>query len=172
MKSGYAILRERKMRGEYPFQLPKPVKRERKRKRPRRQRKSPMAALKRKLWAAFSRYVKERDGAVCFSCGRAGLSGTNWHAGHMFAAGASSLLRYEPKNVHSQCYHCNINLGGNGAAYAQAFIAVYGMDEFMRLSNLSRKMKAWKPYEITELIEALQRGGADYEALYAERYTL
>ena len=160
------------------MRIPKPQKATKPRKpiargqRPRRQRKSTLAALKRKLWSLFSAYVKERDGNFCYSCGRLGLEGANWHAGHLFPAGSSSLIRWEPKNVHSQCYHCNVNLGGNGAAYAEVFIRHYGMAEFQRLSDLSRRMKAWKPYEIQALIAALEVGGAEYEMAYAEHYGL
>lgn len=141
-------------------------------KAPRRQRKTSLAALKRKLWTLFSAYVKERDGNVCISCPATGLEGSGWHAGHMFPAGAHAVIKFEPKNVHSQCFRCNINLGGNGAAYAERFIERYGIAEFQRLSALSRHMKQWRAPEIEELIAALERGGADYEAFYAERYGL
>jgi hypothetical protein len=140
--------------------------------RPRRQRKSSLACLKRKLWSLFSSYVKERDGNVCFSCGASGLESHGWHAGHLFPAGAHGIIRYEPKNVHSQCYRCNINLGGNGAAYSDRFIEVYGIEEFRRLSALSRTIKQWRAPEVEELIAALKRGGADYEMLYAERHAV
>lgn len=153
-------------------QRPKLDKRIARAARPRRQRKSTLAALKRKLWKLVSRYVKDRDGNTCFSCGKGGLSGNGWHAGHLFPAGSSALIRWEPKNLAPQCFHCNINLGGNGAAYAQRFIERYGIDEFQRLSKLSREMKAWKPYEIEALIAAIQRSGADYEMAYAEVYAL
>ena len=37
--------------------------------RPRRQRRSTVAALKRKLWSLFAVYVLERDKRICFTCG-------------------------------------------------------------------------------------------------------
>ena len=151
---------------------PRPRKRIVRKARPRKQRKSTLAALKRKLWELFRMYVRKRDGNTCFSCGHGGLAATNWHAGHMFPAGGSSLLRYEPKNVHSQCYRCNVNLAGNGAAYAAHFLDVYGLPEFERLSALSRRLKAWRAPEIEALIAAIQRSGADYELAYAELYGL
>lgn len=151
---------------------PKPRRPIKRGKRPRRQRKSTLAELKRELWRLVSGYVKERDGNTCFSCGRGALTGRNWQAGHLFPAGMASLIRYEPKNVHSQCYHCNINLGGNGAAYADRFVGVYGFDEFARLARLARQTKAWRSPEIRELIAAIERSGAHYESLYAERYGL
>jgi hypothetical protein len=33
-------------------------------------------------------------------------------------------------------------------------------------------MKKWLAYELEELIAAIERGGADYECLYAEKYGL
>ncbi len=140
--------------------------------RPRRQRKTSLAALKRKLWLLFAAYVKERDGNSCISCPATGLEGHGWHAGHLFPAGAHAVIKYEPKNVHSQCFRCNINLGGAGAAYTVRFLDKYGVDEFNRLSRLSTKIKQWRAPEIEELIAALKRGGAEYEMFYAEKYGL
>lgn len=144
----------------------------RRKKRPRKQRKTNLAALKRKLWSLFAAYVKERDGNTCFSCGRGGLEGSGWHAGHLFPAGSHNVIRYDPKNVHSQCFHCNCNLGGNGAAYTARFLEKYGMPEFERLNRLSTKLKPWRAPEIEEMIAALKAHGAVYEGFYMERYGL
>ncbi len=147
----------------------KPIKRG---KPPKKLSQKDLPKLKRKLWTLFSAYVKDRDGNTCVSCGRGGLEGHGYQAGHLFPAGKHNVIRFDPKNVHPQCFNCNINLGGNGAAYAVWHIAKYGMDEFNRLSTLSRHMKSWRSYEIQELIEALQKGGHYYESLYAEKYGL
>lgn len=161
-----------------PVNLPKPVraprvpKRIARKSRPRRERRTTLAALKRKLWVLFSRYVKDRDGNTCVSCGRGGLEGPGWHAGHLFPAGSHNIIRWEPKNVHSQCFHCNCNLGGNGAAYALWFIDKYGSEEFVRLSKRAQIIRPWRAHEVQDLIAALEKGGADYEMLYAERYGL
>jgi hypothetical protein len=154
--------------------IPKPQRRSKERKpiarkgRPRKQRKSSLAAAKRTLWDAFSAFVKERDGNACFVCGKTGLQGSGWHAAHMFPSGSSSVLRYHPLNVFSGCFNCNINLGGNGAAYASRFIEVFGIDQFMYLNDIKRKEMKWREPDIRELIEALKKGGADYELKYAE----
>jgi hypothetical protein len=149
--------------------LRKPIKRK---KPPNKLSQKNLPKLKRKLWALLTAYVKDRDGNTCVSCGKGGLSGKGWHGGHLFPAGKHNIIRYDPKNVHSQCFNCNIDLGGNGAAYAVWHMDKYGMDEFKRLSTLSRHMKSWRSYEIQELIEALQKGGHYYESLYAEKYGL
>lgn len=97
------------------------------------------ARLKKKLWQVFSRYIRERDGHICFTCGKTTADKRYMQAGHMIprAAGGLSLYFHE-RNVHCQCYHCNINLGGNGAVYAHKFIERYGQpafDELMALKN-------------------------------------
>jgi len=51
------------------------------------------------------------------------------------ASGGLSLYFHE-KNVHCQCYRCNINLGGNGAVYANNFIERYGQEEFDEIIRL------------------------------------
>lgn len=151
---------------------PRPRKRIARGKRPNPMSKKNLPKLKRKLWNLFAAYVKDRDGDTCFSCGRGGIEGSGRHAGHMFPSVSSSILRYHPKNVHSQCFNCNINLGGNGAAYAARFIDTYSYEEYRRMESMRSRERQWQPVEIMELIEALQRGGADFECLYEEKYGL
>lgn len=139
--------------------------------RPRRQRKTNLAALKRRLWALFARYVKDRDGPVCWICGAAPLEGQNWHAGHLVSIRHASTA-YHPDNVHSNCASCNVFQRGNIAAYANKFLEVYGEDKFRALFRLSRETKRWTAPEVRELIAALEVDGVAYECLYAERYGL
>jgi len=47
----------------------------------------------------FRHYVYERDGAVCISCGAAGLEGSNRQAGHLFNAGNNAGIRFENTGV-------------------------------------------------------------------------
>jgi hypothetical protein len=41
-----------------------------------------------------------------------------------------------------------------------------------RLARMAGGIKRWTAPEMRELLEALERGGADYECLHAERYGL
>jgi hypothetical protein len=141
-------------------------------KRPRKQRKTPLATLKRLLWEHFRSYVKARDGNVCFICGAPGLEGQNWHAGHLFNAGNNSVIKYHPLNVHSNCGRCNVWLRGNIAVYAVRFLDVYGLAQLQALDSKRGVAKAWKRSDIEPMIAALKRGGADYETFYAETYGL
>jgi hypothetical protein len=163
---------------------PKPPRTERKARRPiarksRIARKTPtkresakrLAVLKRGLWRLFSKYVKERDGDQCFTCD-AFVTGYSKGAGHFFDSGGHALIRYEPKNVHTQCSRCNCTLRGNGPVYTIRFIEKYGRPEYDRLAELAKQQKHWLAFELEELIAALKKSGADFECLYAEKYGL
>lgn len=159
------------------LRFPKPPKRESAPKRriarkvkPRRERKTPLATLKRKLWAAVSAYVKARDGNVCFVCGAPGLIGSNWHAAHLFNAGSNGVIRYHPRNIHSCCGKCNVWLRGNIAVYAARFLDVYGIEVFRDLDARRRTIKTWTRPEIEAMLKALAQGGAAYELFYEQTY--
>lgn len=89
--------------------------------------------LKKKLWEQFSRYIRNRDKGKCFTCGLQ----KHWkqmQAGHFICKAIGGLgLYFHEKNVHCQCYRCNINLGGNGAIYIRRLLEVYGQEEVDKL---------------------------------------
>lgn len=91
------------------------------------------------LWPLVSKYIRQRDGGVCFTCGRK-CDRSGYHAGHFIPSSVSGFaLRYSPLNIHGQCYHCNINLGGYGAEYATRMEAKYGKATVNLLHNLKHK---------------------------------
>lgn len=138
--------------------------------RPRRERKSSVAALKRKLWRLFAAYVKQRDGNECFTCGQRGLEGKNWQAGHFIRKDGHAAVAFDPKNVHSQCGRCNLYERGCVHEYAVRIMDWYGESELNRLVYRSRETKTWTAPELSDLIAALEKGPAEYELLYYERY--
>jgi hypothetical protein len=138
--------------------------------RPRKQRKSKVGALKRELWRLFAAAVKARDGAVCISCGTVGMEGANWHAGHFIRKDGHAAIEFDPKNVHSQCGRCNLHERGNAGAQALQILGRYGEAELRRLIERSRVLHRWQAWELRDLIDALEKGMADYELLYYERY--
>jgi hypothetical protein len=80
--------------------------------------KTTTAKLKAKLDKLFSEYVRKRDSdhrglCKCISCGKeAPAFGGSMHAGHLFSRRYLSI-RFDPKNVNSQCSYCNTFLNGN-----------------------------------------------------------
>lgn len=92
--------------------------------------------LKKKLWEVFSRYIRQRDNGKCFTCGLQ-KPWKQMQAGHFICKSIGGLgLYFHEKNVHCQCYRCNINLGGNGAIYVRKLIATYGEDVLKELYHI------------------------------------
>lgn len=79
------------------------------------------------------------------------------HAGHLIPAGMSSAVRFDELNLAGQCYHCNINLFGNGAVYSQRFIQKYGKEAFDDLIRRSKEVKQWTVSELEVLIEKYEK---------------
>ena len=106
--------------------------------------RSPLKKAKYNLWKEFSLFIRNRDKGICITCGKSGLSGHNYHAGHFIPNAIGGLaLRYREDNVHGQCYHCNINLGGWGERYAEVMEKKYGRDYVENLRQLKYKVVKW-----------------------------
>lgn len=99
--------------------------------------------LKTKLWELCKRACREQYGNTCYTCGRTGLEGSNWHTAHLIPSGScGALLRYNLNNLRPCCYHCNVNLGGNGAVYYRKMVEREGqkyVDDLFALKNQSVK---------------------------------
>lgn len=86
----------------------------------RKKSKQKINVIQRKLWQECKRIVRLKYGNTCFTCGRTGLSGSNWHTGHVIAkASLGAYLKYDMRLLRPQCYNCNINLGGSGAIFIE-----------------------------------------------------
>ena len=88
--------------------------------------------------------------AVCCSCGKIAHY-TDMDAGHWINRGCMKT-RYELKNVHLQCRHCNRYREGNGPGYSMFMLNKYGtevMDDLIELSKMicQRKQKDWLEVE-------------------------
>ena len=96
---------------------------------PKRRKKTEKQKLKEKLWELCKTIVRKRDGNTCFICGKGPLAGGGWHTGHLIPSSTcGGYLRYDLRNLHSSCYNCNINLGGNGAKFARRVEEVYSKE--------------------------------------------
>lgn len=84
----------------------------------KRKSKSLITKIQDQIWAHCKRIIREKYGNVCYTCGRSGLEGSNWHTGHMIPkASLGAYLKYDLRLLRPQCLNCNINLGGNGAIF-------------------------------------------------------
>lgn len=105
--------------------------------------KNQIPALKKKLWELCKAIVRKRDGNICVVCGKDIATKAGWHTGHFIPSSTcGAYLRYDLRNLHSSCYNCNINLGGNGAMFYRALEVRYGkefVDHIFRDKNRSVK---------------------------------
>lgn len=106
-------------------------------------------AYKKRLWDIFSKYIRLKyanfNGFVaCFTCGTM----KHWkeiHAGHYHPRTHGMALYFEEKNVHPQCYRCNVELHSNATAYAIALQRKYG-------DGILKELE-WKRQQATKISE-------------------
>lgn len=105
----------------------------------------------KKLERVFNDFIRLRDFEKgCISCGkRLSWSGA-WHAGHYYNVSTSYAgLRFNEKNVHGQCNHCNTFLEGNKQGYAIGLIKRFGPKiledlEFLKVITRGQVWTAWE----------------------------
>lgn len=120
-----------------------------KRSKLRKQSKTKVSTLKRKLWKVFSEYIRLRDNYTCFTCGRKG-EGSGIHAGHFLPKSISGIaLYFNEDNVHAQCYNCNINLGGNQYVYGVKL----GKEKVDELYTIKNQINKWTEQDYLQRIE-------------------
>lgn len=101
--------------------------------------------------ATFNTYIRLNDKKLnnpCMSCRKP--LGTKYDAGHFYNANNHWNLRFDERNVHSQCVHCNQHLHGNLLEYRKQLLFYYG-ESF--LSELERDSKVTKKFTINEVKE-------------------
>jgi hypothetical protein len=93
----------------------------------RKKSKSQTKKLQDELWELCKQIIRKKYGNVCYTCGKENLKGSNWHTGHMIAkASLGAFLKYDLRVLRPQCYHCNVNLGGNGAEFYRRMVEIEG----------------------------------------------
>jgi len=101
----------------------------------------------------FNAYIRKRDiDKGCISCG-AKIT----EAGHYYSAGSCSLLRFNEKNVHGQCYACNEILDANLIEYRKGLISRFDEKTVLELDYIADIYKKiqfkWDKIELIEIID-------------------
>jgi hypothetical protein len=98
----------------------------------------------------FNTYIRQRDkDQLCISCGKPPLKK---NAGHFFNANNHYSVRFDERNVHLQCEHCNTFLSGNLIPYRENLIKKIGLQEFEDLSKIANETRKFNIQEVKELI--------------------
>lgn len=84
--------------------------------------KKTISSIQKEIWQECRRiandYYCKSDGSVdCYTCDAKDLVGANKQLGHVPYPKSvlSAYLKYDMRVLRWQCYHCNINCGGQGA---------------------------------------------------------
>lgn len=120
-----------------------------------------MTTYKRWVWKHFSDYIRNRDNWTCFTCGKYD-KGSTMHAGHFISRGRSATM-FDEKNVHAQCYGCNIGKKGNVAEYAYRIIKVYGQETLDDLVERSRQTHKFTFEELEDIYQHSKRKIKEYD---------
>lgn len=114
-----------------------------------KKKKMSIGLLQKKLWVECKRIIRQKYGNNCFTCGKTGLTGGDWHTGHFIPKGAcGAFLKYDLRNLRPQCYHDNINLGGAGATYYRRLLETEGQEYVDQLfEDKNKVIKAYDHYE-------------------------
>ena len=83
-----------------------------------------LSKYKKDLDIAFGRYIRERDGHKCYTCGLQ-MEPTKSQCGH-FVPRQYLATRFDERNCHAQCYACNMLYNGQPSAYAVRLKNDYG----------------------------------------------
>ena len=103
------------------------------------------------LQQLVNKYVRVRDGYFCISCDKP-ING-KVDAGHLFSCGNYPSVRFDLRNISSQCITCNQFNGGNVHEYRKNLIKKIGITEF---EDLERKAHETRKFSIPEIKAMIQ----------------
>ncbi|HZX14955.1 MAG TPA: recombination protein NinG [Thermodesulfobacteriota bacterium] len=116
--------------------------------------KQTVSKLKKKAWDVFSKWIRQRDTIdlggrkviLCYTCGKE-LDFKQAQAGH-FIPGRHPIFLFDERQVHSQCYHCNIGLKGAWPDYLKKMVREYGQQEVDTMLAMRGIVKQFKVHEL------------------------
>lgn len=103
------------------------------------------------LQQLVNRFVRQRDGNYCISCD-APING-KVDAGHLFSVGNYPSVRFDLRNINSQCIKCNQFNGGSILEYRENLIKKIGPKEFDELDKLAHQNRMFDIEEIKQMIQ-------------------
>jgi hypothetical protein len=103
----------------------------------------------------FNKYIRLRDkSSPCISCQKKPLKE---NAGHFYNANNHWSVRFDERNVHLQCEHCNTFLSGNLIYYRENLLKKIGIEEFENLSAEAMKTRKFTIEELKEIIATYKK---------------
>lgn len=127
----------------------------------RAKKKDSITNIKKRLWETVSLYIRLRDSdddnfCKCITCPESTEKRhykDSIQAWHYVPSWSSSFHRYNEKNIHSQCYWCNVWKGWNLIEYRPFMIKKYWQDYVDYLFDTRNELiDLWK-VELKEIHE-------------------
>ena len=123
--------------------------------------------LIKKLQPIFNKFIRLRDkGQNCISCGE---YAENYDAGHFYAVGGYSGLRFDEDNVHKECKRCNCFDESHLIGYAENLKKKLGDERYqalkMRAADYKKNGVRWSRIELREQIEYYKQKIKEYETM-------
>ena len=110
----------------------------------------------------FNKYIRLRDkGNVCISCQK---PPKKLNSGHFYNANNHWNVRFDERNVHLQCEHCNTFLSGNLIEYRSNLINKIGLEQLTLLESEANKTRKFTIEELKEIINTYKQKIKQYEA--------
>ena len=108
---------------------------------------------------AVNAYVRARDRGKPCPCGRPDDGTHQRHAGHWKTVKARKDIRFDPANIMTTCYQCNVHGGGGlHPAYFPELLRRIGQDEVDRLERVTIRRYTDDDYrEIRDRFRAMKR---------------
>lgn len=113
-----------------------------KKKKPRKKLK--VSTMVKRVDKVFSEYIRLRDNYICFTCGKEGNE-----AGHFISRRYKSV-RWDERNVNTQCGYCNRFLSGNMVEYFVRMEEKYGREV---IDELMEKKNQFAKFSVSDLLE-------------------
>ncbi len=106
---------------------------------------------------AFSIYIRERDGYVCFTCGLKGHPRDGvMQCGHLITRRSYST-RWDELNAHCQCRGCNFRHEYDYEIYRAAFVHRYGEERYQELYLKSKQIVKISNSELEDIAKYYRR---------------
>ena len=110
----------------------------------------------------FNKYIRLRDKhELCISCKQKPKKS---NAGHYYNANNHWNVRFDERNVHLQCEHCNTFLSGNLINYRENLLKKIGEGKFQLLEAKAKKTRKFTKEELKEIIATYKKKIKEYEA--------
>lgn len=118
----------------------------------KRKSKSAIVKIQDQIWQECRRIIFAKYGNTCYTCGKQNLEGSNKQLGHFIPkASCGAYLKYDLRNLRPQCFHCNLNLGGNGAEFYRRMVAEIGQEEVDNIFKDKHNLVRASDFYVTHL---------------------